>query len=370
MFLANRLSVRLLHFTAATVSANSLMHPSNGCLSRMERGIIFYTMCVYYMFPTHRLRRLRKSEGMRRLVRETRVTVDDLVCPIFVGEGLSAPMSIGSLPGIHRIPPAMVGEEVSRIWDMGIPSIMLFGVPKSKDVDGTASYDEAGVIQNAIRAARQAVPGIVIMADVCMCQYTSTGHCGVMAGDVVDNDPTTVSLGKIAASYARAGVDVVSPSAMMDGQVAAIRASLDTAGFSDVAILSHAAKHHSAMYLPFRDVADCSPQFGDRRGYQMPYTNPREAMMEVASDIAEGADMIMIKPAIPYLDLVAEAKRRFGVPVAAYSVLGEYAMVHAAHASGLLDGPQATLELLSSIKRAGADIIVTYFAKDAAGLLS
>lgn len=322
------------------------------------------------MFPERRLRRLRKSEGMRRLVRETRVTVDDLVCPVFVGEGLDAPKTVGSMSGIRRIPPGMVAEEITEIWEMGIPAVMLFGIPESKDADGTPSYDEEGVVQNAIRQARRAAPDMAIMADVCMCQYTSTGHCGIVREGMVDNDPTILSLGKIAASYARAGVDVVSPSAMMDRQVAAIRSSLDGAGFPDVAIMSHAAKHHSSMYSPFRDAADCLPQFGDRQGYQMPYTNFREAMAEVESDISEGADIVMIKPAMAYLDLVAEARRRFGVPVAAYSVSGEYAMVHAAHSMGWLDGPRTILEILSSIKRAGADVIVTYFAKDAAGLLS
>lgn len=322
------------------------------------------------MFPERRLRRLRKSEGMRRLMRQSRVTVDDLVCPVFVGEELDAPLTVGSMSGVQRIPPGMVAEEISGIWEAGIPSVMLFGVPKDKDGEGTSSYDENGVVQNAIRAARRSVPGMVIMADVCMCQYTDTGHCGIIRGGAVDNDSTIRSLGRIAASYARAGVDVVSPSAMMDGQVAAIRAELDGCGHGDVAIMSHAAKHSSVMYSPFRDAADCAPQFGNRREYQMPSTNSREAMLEVQADIEEGADIVMIKPAMTYLDLVAEAKRRFGVPVAAYSVSGEYAMVHAAHSMGWLDGPRVMLEILGSIKRAGADAIVTYFAKEAAGLLS
>jgi porphobilinogen synthase len=303
-------------------------------------------------------------------MRETRVTVDDLVCPVFVGEGLDAPKMVGSMSGIRRIPPEMVAEEISEIWRMGIPSVMLFGIPESKDTNGTSSYDEVGVVQNAIREAKKTVPEMVIMADVCMCQYTSTGHCGIVTEGVVDNDSTIQSLGKISTSYARAGVDVVSPSAMMDGQVSAIRSSLDEAAFQDVMIMPHSVKHYSTMYSPFRDAAYCSPQFGDRQEYQMSYANPREAMMEVESDISEGADIVMIKPAMAYLDLVAETKRRFDVPVAAYSVSGEYAMVHAAHSLGWLDGPRATLEILSSIKRAGADIIVTYFAKDAAGLLS
>ena len=317
-------------------------------------------------FPIRRLRRLRKSEGMRRLVRETRVTPDDLVCPVFVEEGLDSRRPVGSMSGIDRIPLEMVREEVKEIYDLGIPAIMLFGIPQEKDLEGTASRDDDGIVQNAIREARAEQPEMVIMADVCMCQYTSTGHCGIYRDGAVDNDATIGSLSRIAVSYARAGVDVVSPSAMMDGQVAAIRAGLDGEGFDEVAIMPHAAKHNSSLYAPFREAADCAPQFGDRKGYQAPYTNPREAMMEVEADIEEGADIVMIKPALPYLDLVAEARRRFSVPIAAYNTSGEYALVHAAHMQGWINGADVTQEILGSIKRAGADIIVTYFAKDAA----
>ena len=317
-------------------------------------------------FPARRLRRLRKSEGMRRLVRETRATPDDLVCPVFVEEGLDSRKPVGSMSGIDRIPLEMVREEVREIHGLGIPAIMLFGIPQEKDLEGTASHDDDGIVQNAIREARAGQPEMVIMADVCMCQYTSTGHCGIYRDGAVDNDATIGSLSRIAASYARAGVDVVSPSAMMDGQVAAIRAGLDGEGFDGVAIMSHAAKHSSSLYAPFREAADCAPQFGDRKGYQAPYTNPREAMMEVEADIEEGADIVMIKPALPYLDLVAEARRRFSVPIAAYNTSGEYALVHAAHMQGWINGADVTQEILGSIKRAGADIIVTYFAKDAA----
>lgn len=321
-------------------------------------------------FPVRRLRRLRRTEGMRRLVRETRVTVDDLVYPVFVGEGLDSRMPVGTIPGVYRIPLEMVKDEVGEMRELGIPAVMLFGIPEKKDAGGTSSYDDKGIVQNAIREVRKADPGMVVMADVCMCQYTSTGHCGVYKEEAVDNDTTIDTLGRIAASYGRAGVDVVAPSAMMDGQVAAIRSRLDGEGFGDVAIMAHAAKHHSSLYAPFRTAADCAPQFGDRRGYQMPYTNSREAMMEVSSDIEEGADMVMIKPALPYLDLVAEARRRFDVPVAAYSVLGEYAMVHAARLQGWVDAARITQEMLGSIKRAGADIIVTYSAKDAARIMA
>lgn len=321
------------------------------------------------MFPARRLRRLRKSEGMRRLMRQTRVAVDDLVCPVVVGEGRDAPQTVNSMPGMQRLPPDRVAEEVSRIWKMGIPSIMLFGIPLERDSEGTASCDENGVVQNAIKAIRRAVPEMVIMADVCMCQYTDTRHCGIVRNGSVDNDSTIQHLGRIATSYARSGVDVVSPSAMMDGQVAAIRSALDEHGHADVAIMSHAAKHSSAFYSPFRAVADSAPKFADRQEYQVPHTNPREAMMELESDIAEGVDIVMIKPAMAYLDLVAEARRRFDVPVAAYNTSGEYAMVRAAHSMGWMDGAQVMLEILDSIKRAGADIIVTYFAKDAAGMI-
>lgn len=317
-------------------------------------------------FPARRLRRLRKSEGMRRLVRETRVTADDLVCPVFVEEGLDSRKPVGSMSGIDRMPLEMVREEVREIYGLGIPAIMLFGIPRAKDAEGTASYDDDGIVQNAIREARAGQQEMVIMADVCMCQYTSTGHCGIYRDGTVDNDATIDSLSKIAVSYARAGVDVVSPSAMMDGQVAAIRAGLDHGGFSKVAIMSHAAKHRSTLYAPFREAADCAPQFGDRKGYQVPYTNSREAMMEVEADIEEGVDIVMIKPALPYLDLVAEARRRFSVPIAAFNVSGEYALVQAAHMKGWINGADVTQEMLGSIKRAGADIIVTYFAKDAA----
>ena len=339
-------------------------------MNKPAEGLYLARVVCEVLFPERRLRRMRQSESMRRLVRQTKVTVEDLVYPLFVGEGLDSPKTVGSMSGIRRIPPDMVAEEISCVWEMGISSVMLFGIPLKKDEDGKSSYDEGGVVQNAIRAARRSVPEMVIMADVCMCEYTSTGHCGIIRDGTVDNDLTIQSLGRIAASYARAGVDVVSPSAMMDGQVNAIRSALDGYGHEGVAIMSHAAKHSSVMYSPFRDVADCTPQFGDRRGYQMPYTNPREAMLEVQSDIEEGADIVMIKPAMTYLDLVAEARRRFDVPVAAYNVSGEYAMVHAAHSMGWLDRSQAILEILGSIKRAGADIIVTYFAKEAAGLLS
>lgn len=295
--------------------------------------------------------------------------MDDLVYPVFVGEGLSEPQIVGSMPGIRRIPPSMVHEELKGIQADGISSVMLFGIPKIKDSFGSSAYDKNGVVQNAIREVRRSTPEMVIMADVCMCQYTDTGHCGVSVKGTVDNDATIRYLGEIAASYAKAGVDVVAPSAMMDGQVAAIRSRLDDEGYVDVAIMSHTAKHHSSLYTPFRDAADCAPKWGDRSEYQVSYTNSRQAMMEVASDIAEGVDIAMIKPATIYLDLVAESRRRFDVPIAAYCTSGEYALVQAAHAQGMIDKNAVMLEILGSIKRAGADIIVTYFAREVSGLL-
>ncbi len=306
---------------------------------------------------------------MRRLLRESAVTVDDLVCPVFVGEGLESREPIGSMTGIERIPLDMVRDEILDIRDMGIPAVMLFGIPQNKDEKGSSAYDDNGIVQKAIAESRKATDDMVIMADVCMCQYTSTGHCGIYEDGRIDNDTSISYLGRIAASYAKVGVDVVSPSAMMDGQVSAIRTQLDDGGFGHVAIMSHTAKHRSSLYSPFRDAADCAPKFGDRRSYQVPYTNMREAMAEVQADVDEGVDIVMIKPALPYLDLVAEVRRRLDLPVAAYSVSGEYALVQAAHNNGWIDKTAVTREILGSIKRAGADIIITYFAKDIARLL-
>ena len=326
-------------------------------------------------FPARRLRRLRKTEKMRSLVRETVVSPTDLICPVFVQEGLSERVTVDSMPGIQRLPLSDVTGEVESIKEAGIPAIMLFGIPASKDDAASSAFDQGGIVQRAASQIRDAFgDGIVVMADVCLCQYTSSGHCGVISHGTggtkqIDNDTSLEILAKTAVSQAESGVDVVSPSAMMDGQVAAIRAALDDSGFADVLIMSHSAKHRSGFYSPFRDAAECAPQFGDRATYQVPYTNAREAMLEVESDVSEGVDMVMIKPALAYLDLIAEARRRFDLPVSAYSVSGEYALVRAAAAAGYVDGVQIALEVLHSIKRAGADIIVTYFAKDVAGSL-
>ena len=308
---------------------------------------------------------------MRDLLRETRLSPSDMVCPLFVQEGLSARAGIDSMPGMYRLPVSEAAAESGEAMAAGVQAVMVFGIPSAKDDAGSSAYDDGGVVQSAISSIRKAHGDrIVVMSDVCLCQYTSTGHCGVSRGGAIDNDETVELLARTAVSQARAGSDVVSPSAMMDGQVAAMRAALDREGFRDVAIMSHSAKHRSSMYAPFRDAAGCAPQFGDRRTYQVPYTNAREAMAEVAADVEEGVDIVMIKPALAYLDLVAETRRRFGVPVAAYSVSGEYSLVTAAARQGWIDGTAVMLEMLTSMRRAGADIVVTYFAKAAARALA
>ncbi len=321
-------------------------------------------------FPTRRLRRLRTSEKMRELVQETTLSPKDFICPVFVQEDLDERIKVESMSEIQRLPLKDVNEEVASIIELEIPAIMLFGIPSQKDEAGSLAFDDNGIVQKAIAQIREKFGDkIVIMADVCLCQFTSTGHCGIIQGDKIDNDSSLETLAKIAISQAKAGVDTVSPSAMMDGQVAAIRKALDKEGFTDVSIMSHSAKHRSNFYSPFRDAAECAPKFGDRKTYQVPYTNAREAMMEVQTDIKEGVDIVMIKPALAYLDLIAETRRKYNVPVSAYSVSGEYALVKAASQLGYVNEKDITLEILHSIKRAGADMIVTYFAKSASRFL-
>jgi len=318
-------------------------------------------------FPIRRLRRLRKTEKIRDLVKEVSLSPKDLICPVFVEEGIQTKKQIQSMPAIERLPLSDVVNEVDAIAELGIPAVMLFGIPQNKDNEGTSAFVDHGIVQKAIAEIRKNFGDkIVIMSDVCLCQYTSSGHCGLVKGENIDNDSSIATLSKIAVSQAKSGVDVVSPSAMMDGQVHAIRSSLDDAGFSDVSIMSHSAKHRSNFYSPFRDAAECAPQFSDRRTYQVPFTNPREAMREVETDINEGVDIVMIKPALTYLDLIAETKRRFNVPVSAYSVSGEYALVKGAAMQGWINEDAMVQEILYSIKRAGADMIVTYFAKSVA----
>ena len=307
---------------------------------------------------------------MRELVRETVLSPRDFICPVFVQEGLTKRISVESMPEIERFPLEEIGDEVQKIMDLGIPAIMIFGIPSQKDEAGSSAFDDNGIVQRAVAKIRERFGDkIVIMVDVCLCQFTSSGHCGILCNDKIDNDTSLKTLARIATSLAKAGADTVSPSAMMDGQVAAIRTALDTKGFTDVSIMSHSAKHRSSFYSPFRDAADCAPKFGDRGTYQVPYTNAREAMMEVETDIQEGVDIVMIKPALSYLDLISETRKRYNVPVAAYSVSGEYALVKAAAQLGYVSEKDVTLEILHSIKRAGADMIVTYFAKSASGFL-
>ena len=321
-------------------------------------------------FPTKRLRRLRISDKMRELVQETRLSPKDFICPVFVQEDLKERVKVESMTEIERLPIEDINDEVETIIDLGIPAIMLFGIPTQKDEVGTSAFEDNGIVQRAISQIKEKFGDkIVIMADVCLCQFTSTGHCGIISGDKIDNDISLDTLSKIAVSLAKSGVDTVSPSAMMDGQVAAIRKALDEKGYTDVSIMSHSAKHRSNFYAPFRDAAECAPKFGDRKTYQVPYTNAREAMMEVESDIEEGVDIVMIKPALSYLDIISETRKKFNVPVAAYSVSGEYALVKAASQLGYVNEDDITSEILTSIKRAGADMIVTYFAKSASRFL-
>jgi porphobilinogen synthase len=320
-------------------------------------------------FPAVRMRRLRRNETLRRMTRETRLSRDDLVLPLFVVEGRGVREPVASMPGVHRFSVDRVVEEAKEVRRLGIPAVILFGVPSRKDAVGSGADAADGLVQRAVEALKSAEPDLVVMTDVCLCEYTDHGHCGLVRGDAVLNDPTLERLASAAVSHARAGADVVAPSDMMDGRVAAIRRALDESGFPDVAILSYAAKFASAYYGPFREAAESAPQFGDRRGYQMDPPNAREALREMRLDLAEGADALMVKPALPYLDVLAAARREFDVPLAAYHVSGEYAMIRAAAERGWLDGERAMAEALVAIKRAGADWILTYAAKDVAPTL-
>jgi porphobilinogen synthase len=317
-------------------------------------------------YPAYRPRRLRRSEALRRLVRETRVTVEQLVQPLFVVPGSGVCKPIESMPGIAQLSVDRSAEECRRLADLGVPAVLLFGVPERKDGRGSGATAADGIVPRALEAIRRAAPGLLLITDVCLCEYTDHGHCGVLNGQEVDNDATLPLLAAEALAHARAGADLVAPSDMMDGRVGAIRHALDEAGFAHLPIMSYAAKFASALYGPFRDAAESTPQFGDRRGYQMDPGNAEEALREVALDIDEGADIVMVKPAIPYLDLVRRVKERFGYPVAAYHVSGEYAMVKAAAARGWLDETRVVDETLVAIRRAGADVIITYFARDVA----
>ena len=321
--------------------------------------------------PTFRGRRLRRTPALRGLVRETRLHPSMLVAPLFVRPGSGIREEIGSMPGQHRLSVDELAREADRMLEAGVRSVLLFGLPESKDADGSGAWIDAGIVQAAIRELRRAGgDDLAIIADVCLCEYTSHGHCGVLSGSSVDNDATLPLLARAAVSLAEAGADVVAPSAMMDGQVAALRSALDDNGLPETAILAYAAKHASAFYGPFREAADSAPSFGDRRAYQMDPANGREALAEILADLDQGADMVMIKPALPALDLVAAARAATTSPIAAYHVSGEYAAICAAAERGWLDRRAAALESLTAIARAGAGILVTYFALEAAGWLS
>jgi porphobilinogen synthase len=317
-------------------------------------------------FPTHRPRRLRRTEALRGLVRETQLSTHGLVYPMFACPGKNVRTEVSSMPGVYQQSPDQIVEECREVAGLGIPAVILFGLPEHKDATGSEASEAHGAVQLSIEAIRKTKLDLIVITDVCLCEYTDHGHCGVIENGEVANDPTLEILANAALSHARAGADIVAPSDMMDGRVAAIRRKLDENSFKDVAILSYAAKYCSGFYGPFREAAQSAPQFGDRRGYQMDPANAREALREVALDIDEGADMIMVKPALPYLDIVQRVRERFDVPVGAYNVSGEYAMVKAAARNGWLDEKRVVLEILTAIQRAGASIVLTYHAKDVA----
>ena len=317
----------------------------------------------------HRPRRLRRREQVRRMVREARLSREQLVLPLFACRGAGVRREVSSMPGVFNLSVDEIAREATAAFDLGIPAIILFGLPEAKDEVATGAYARRGIVQEAIRAVRRAAPEMVIIADTCLCEYTSHGHCGVVREGEVLNDETLELLARTAVSQAEAGADIVAPSSMMDGQVGAIREALDTAGMEQVAVMSYAVKYASAFYGPFREAADSAPAFGDRRAYQMDAANAREAMREAELDYAEGADFLMVKPAVAYLDIIRAVRERFDLPLAAYHVSGEYAMIKAAAARGWIDEQRVMLETLTSIRRAGADIIITYYAAEAARLL-
>ncbi|MEQ1795143.1 MAG: porphobilinogen synthase [Nitrospira sp.] len=316
-------------------------------------------------FPIQRLRRLRQQESFRRMVRETTLSPADFIYPLFVVEGKDRREEISSMPGQFRLSVDLLVKEAAEIKSLGIPAIILFGIPAKKDDRGSSGYDPNGIVQRAIKAVKDQVPGLAVITDVCIDEYTDHGHCGIVKNGKILNDETLECLRTMARTHAEAGADMVAPSDMMDGRVAAIRAELDQAGFPELPIMAYAAKFSSCFYAPFRDAAYSSPQFGDRQSYQMDPANGREALREIDSDVEEGADIVMVKPAMPYLDIIAQARTRTLLPIAAYQVSGEYSMIKAAGRAGWLDETRAMMESLLSIKRAGADLILTYFAKDA-----
>jgi porphobilinogen synthase len=322
------------------------------------------------MFPSHRPRRLRKNGIIRRMVRETSLSPDDFIYPLFVTFGKKVRKEIKSMPGCFQESVDVISRHAKEVYSLGVPSVILFGIPQRKDDIGSGAYDPHGVVQKAIGEIKNKVPDLYVITDVCMCEYTSHGHCGIIEGGDVKNDATLELLAKEAVSHAKAGADMVAPSDMMDGRVGAIRSALDEEGFTETPIMSYAAKYASAFYGPFREAAESTPQFGDRRSYQMDPANRREALREVALDIDEGADIVMVKPAMTYLDVISDVRENFALPVAAYNVSGEYSVIKAAAKLGWIDEQRAMMEVLTSIKRAGADLILTYFAKEAAKALN
>ena len=321
-------------------------------------------------FPQVRMRRMRESPILRHLAQETRISISDFIYPIFVTHGRGVRNPIDPMPGMYQLSLDNLIAEIDEVVSLGIGAVLLFGLPATKDPEGTEAYESSGIIQEAIRVIKQTAPNMLVMTDVCLDEFTDHGHCGVIRNGRVDNDATLELLARMAVCQAEAGADVVAPSAMMDGQVAAIRTGLDTTGFEHLPIMAYSAKYASSFYGPFRVAADSAPQFGDRRGYQMDVANSREAMREIQMDIDEGADIIMVKPALSYLDVIAQAREAFSYPMAAYNVSGEYAMVKAATENEWIDGQRITMEILTSIKRAGADMIISYHAKEAARWLT
>jgi len=321
-------------------------------------------------FPQYRPRRLRANETIRRMVRETTLSPDNFIYPMFVTHGKGVKKEISSMPGNYQQSIDNLVKDCEEVHGLGIPAVILFGIPEHKDELGTEAYSDEGIVQHAIKAIKNKLPDLMVITDVCMCEYTSHGHCGVIKNGQVQNDATLELLAKEALSHAKAGADMVAPSDMMDGRVGAIREALDDSGFADTPIMAYAAKYASGFYGPFREAAESTPQFGDRRSYQMDPANGREALREVELDIEEGADIVMVKPALSYLDIISQVKQEFNMPVAAYNVSGEYSMVKAAAKVGWIDGERVMMEILTSIKRAGADMILTYHAKEAAKLLN
>jgi len=325
-------------------------------------------------FPQTRMRRMRRSPVLRRMVRETRLSVDDLIAPLFVRAGSGIERPIGSMPGVSQMSVDRIVEECRRIEGLGIPAVILFGLPEHKDAVGSDTWNDDGIVQRALRAVREVCRELVLITDVCFCEYTSHGHCGVLRTRrdgvrELDNDATLDNLAKQVASHARHGADIVAPSCMIDGMIGRIRQALDQGGYDDVAVLSYAAKYASGFYGPFREAAESAPEFGDRAGYQMDPANADEALREVALDVQEGADLVMVKPAVNYLDIIWRVKERFGLPTAAYHVSGEYSMIKAAAANGWIDEKRCAIETTTAIRRAGADLILSYYAKDLAGWL-